>query len=158
MLRVLTLATLFPNDARPTLGVFVAREAEALAALADVGVEVVAPVVMPVWPLALHPHYAGLRRLPAREIRDGLVVHRPRYRVWPGFAQEGTARAMAAALLPVLRDIRARFPFDVIDAEFFWPDGPAAMILAEALNLPFSIKARGADIHFWGARPGVAAQ
>jgi teichuronic acid biosynthesis glycosyltransferase TuaC len=46
----------------------------------------------------------------------------------------------------------------VIDSEFFWPDGVAAMHLAEALGLPFSIKARGSDIHFWGRRPAVAAQ
>jgi glycosyltransferase involved in cell wall biosynthesis len=158
MLRVLTLATLFPNGARPTLGVFVERQTRALAALADVEVEVVAPVGLPAWPLSLHPHYADLRALPARETRNGLIVHRPRYRVWPALGKARTARVMAAALLPLLRDIRARFAFDVIDAEFFWPDGPAAMILAEALGLPFSIKARGADIHFWGARPDIAPQ
>jgi glycosyltransferase involved in cell wall biosynthesis len=48
--------------------------------------------------------------------------------------------------------------FDVIDSEFFWPDGVAAMHLAAALSLPFSIKARGSDIHFWGRRPDVARQ
>jgi teichuronic acid biosynthesis glycosyltransferase TuaC len=158
MLRVLTLATLFPNGARPTLGVFVEQQTRALAALPDVEVEVVAPVGLPAWPLSLHPHYADLRRLPPRETRNGLIVHRPRYPVWPALAKARTARVMAAALLPVLKDIRARFPFDVIDAEFFWPDGPAAMILAEALGLPFSVKARGSDIHFWGTRPDVAAQ
>jgi glycosyltransferase involved in cell wall biosynthesis len=65
---------------------------------------------------------------------------------------------MAAALLPLLREIRVRFPFDVIDAEFFWPDGPAAMRLAAALGVPFSIKARGSDIHHWRHQPGVAEQ
>jgi len=158
MLRVLTLATLFPNGARPTLGVFVERQTCALAALADVEVEVVAPVGLPVWPLALHPHYGWLRSLPLRETRNGLVVHRPRYRIWPGIGKAGNARALAGALLPLLRDIRARFAFDVIDAEFFWPDGPAAMHLAAALGVPFSVKARGADIHFWGARPAIARQ
>jgi glycosyltransferase involved in cell wall biosynthesis len=156
MLRVLTLATLFPNGARPTLGVFVERQTRALSELAEV--EVVAPVGLPPWPLSRHPHYADLGALPLRETRNGLVVHRPRYRVWPGLAKARTARVMAAALLPLLRDIRARFAFDVIDAEFFWPDGPAAMILAAALGVPFSVKARGSDIHVWGARPGVAAQ
>jgi glycosyltransferase involved in cell wall biosynthesis len=65
---------------------------------------------------------------------------------------------MAAALLPGLRRMRAEFPFDVIDAEFFWPDGPAAMHLARALGLPFSVKARGADIHHWGRRSGTGGQ
>ncbi|WP_129794084.1 glycosyltransferase [Sphingosinicella sp. CPCC 101087] len=158
MLRVLTLATLFPNAARPQLGVFVERQALALAARPGVALELVAPVGLPVWPLSLHPHYAPLRRLPLRETWKGLVVHRPRYRVWPLIGARGTARSMARALLPSLRRIRDRFPFDVIDAEFFWPDGPAAMRLGEALGLPFSIKARGSDIHHWGDRPGISGQ
>jgi glycosyltransferase involved in cell wall biosynthesis len=65
---------------------------------------------------------------------------------------------MADALLPMLRDLRARFPFDVIDAEYFWPDGPAAMRLSEALGLPFSVKARGSDIHLWGKTRGIGGQ
>jgi glycosyltransferase involved in cell wall biosynthesis len=158
MLRVLTLATLFPNGLKPNLGGFVERQTRALAARDDVAVEVVAPVGLPLWPLSLHPHYAPLRTLPARESRNGLVVHRPRYRVWPVIGAAGTARRMAAALLPALREIRADFPFDVIDAEFFWPDGPAAMLLARALGVPFSVKARGSDIHLWGARPAISSQ
>ena len=158
MLRVLTLATLYPNGARPTFGVFVERQTCALAAREDVEVVVVAPVGLPPWPLSLHPHYAPLRALPRKEERGGLVVHRPRFRVWPGLGQAGTARRMADALLPLLRDIREDFPFDLIDAEFFWPDGPAAMRLAAALGVPFSVKARGSDIHFWGGRPGIAGQ
>src|SRR5712671_5918370 len=102
MLRVLTLATLFPSGARPTFGVFVERQTCALAAREGVAVEVVAPVGLPVWPLSLHPHYAPLRDLPLSETRNGLVVHRPLHRVWPGFGQAGTARRMANALLPLL--------------------------------------------------------
>jgi glycosyltransferase involved in cell wall biosynthesis len=158
MLRVLTLATLFPNAARPQLGTFVERQALALAARPGVALELVAPVGLPVWPLSLHPHYAPLRRLPRRETWKGLVVHRPRYRVWPLIGARGTARSMARAVLPLLRRIREPFPFDVIDAQFFWPDGPAAMRLGAALGLPFSIKARGSDIHHWGDRPGISGQ
>jgi glycosyltransferase involved in cell wall biosynthesis len=60
--------------------------------------------------------------------------------------------------LPLLREIRKDFPFDAIAAEFFWPDGVAAMHLASALGVPFSIKARGSDIHYWGRRPDVSEQ
>ena len=158
MLRVLTLATLFPNGRRPTLGVFVERQTLGLAARADAEVVAFAPVGLPVWPLSLHPHYAPLRRLPEQEIWKGLKVHRPRYRVWPKGGERLTARSMADVLLPPLRDLRSEFPFDVIDAEFFWPDGPAAMLLSEALGVPFSVKARGADIHHWGHRPGIGEQ
>ena len=158
MLRVLTLSTLFPNGARPTLGVFVERQTLGLAERPDVELKVAAPVGLPVWPLSLHPHYAPLRGLPAKEDWKGLEVHRPRYRVWPRIGAAATARAMAAALLPRLRALRERFPFDVIDAEYFWPDGAAAMHLSAALGVPFSIKARGSDVHLWGARPGIREQ
>ncbi len=32
------------------------------------------------------------------------------------------------------------------------PDGPAAVVLGKALDVPVSIKARGSDIHVWGER------
>lgn len=158
MLRVLTLATLFPNAARPTLGVFVERQTQALAARPEVMLEMVAPVGLPIRPLSLHPHYSPLRSLPSRESWNGIEVHRPRYRVWPLVGQKRAAKDMASALLPLLRDIRTRFPFDVIDAQFLWPDGPAAMRLAHALGVPFSMKARGADVHYWLSRPGIEGQ
>ncbi len=157
MLRVLTLATLFPNAAQPNLGVFVERQTQGLAALDGVELEVVAPVGLPPWPLSLHSNYAARARLAEREQWNGLAVHRPRFRAWPGLHRPAAA-AMARSLLPMLAALRRRFAFDVIDAEFFWPDGPAAMALAGKLGVPFSIKARGADIQHWGARPAIAAQ
>jgi glycosyltransferase involved in cell wall biosynthesis len=157
MLRVLTLSTLFPNAAEPTLGVFVERQTLGLAARAGVAVEVVAPIGLPLWPLSRHPHYGARAKLPAEEMWKGLRLHRPRYTVWPKLERR-TPAAMAAALLPCLRQIRDRFPFDVIDAEFFWPDGPAAAALSRALGVPFSVKARGADVNYWGVRPDTGAQ
>ena len=94
----------------------------------------------------------------AKESWHGLAVHRPRFRVWPGSARRGRRADGSRAAAAAPRDPRRASPFDVIDAEFFWPDGPAAMHLAEALGVPFSIKARGSDIHLWGGRPAVAAQ
>lgn len=158
MLRVLTLSTLYPNPHQPRLGLFVERQTQGLAARDGVEVQVVAPVGLPVWPLSLHPHYRPLTRLPRTEQWNGLVVHRPHFTIWPVVGARGAAAAMAAALLPMLRQLRRDFPFDVIDAEFFWPDGPAAMRLARALGVPFSVKSRGSDIYLWGDRPGIGGQ
>jgi glycosyltransferase involved in cell wall biosynthesis len=154
MLRVLTLSTLYPDSGRPSFGIFVERQTLALAARDGVEVEVVAPVGLPPWPFTRHPHYRAKAQLPAKERRQGLAVHRPRFRIWPVLGGAGAARSLAAAVLPLARALR----IDAIDAEFFWPDGVAAMHLAEALGVPFSIKARGSDIHFWGRRPAVAVQ
>ena len=157
MLRVLTLSTLFPNAGRPAFGRFVERQAQELAACRDIAVRVVAPVGIPPL-LARHPRYAALARLPAREVRNGIDVLRPRFAVVPGPGARLSPGLLAHRLLPLLRNVRTAFPFDVIDAEFFWPDGPAAIRLGRALGVPVSIKARGADIHHWGTQPGTARQ
>ena len=158
MLRVLTLSSLFPNSAQPNFGVFVERQTLGLAALDGVELEVVAARRLPIWPLSLHPHYGKTARLPEREVWKGLVVHRPRYPGWPRLGSSGMARAMARALLPFMKELRTGFPFDVIDAEFFWPDGPAAMLLSQALGIPYSVKARGSDIDSWAKDPAIAPQ
>jgi teichuronic acid biosynthesis glycosyltransferase TuaC len=150
MLRVLTLSTLFPDAARPQFGPFVERQTIELAALADVEVRVVAPVGIP--PLGrLFSRYRELAALPAREVWKGLTVYRPRFAHIPGVGGRFDSALLARALVPLLREIRAGFAFDVIDAEFFFPDGPAAVVLGKAFGVPVSIKARGADIHAWGS-------
>jgi glycosyltransferase involved in cell wall biosynthesis len=154
MLRVLTLATLFPDAARPDFGRFVLRQTQALAAREGVGVTVVAPVGLPPWPLSLHPHYRRRTTLPEQEVFEGLEVHRPRFRVLPRIGEAGAGKAVARAVLPLARRLRP----DVVDAEFFWPDGVAAMHVARALGIPFSVKARGSDIAYWAERPKVRAQ
>jgi glycosyltransferase involved in cell wall biosynthesis len=154
MLRVLTLATLFPDAGRPDFGRFVLRQTQALAAREGVAVEVAAPVGLPPWPLRLHRHYAARAPLPEHESFEGLSVHRTRFAVLPRIGEAGAARALARAVLPLARALEP----DVIDAEFFWPDGVAAMHLARALGIPFSIKARGSDIAYWGTRRKVRAQ
>lgn len=156
-LRVLTLSTLFPDVTRPQLAPFIVRQTRGLAALPDVQVKVVAPRGLPPWPLSCHPHYNARRHLPVYETWDGLDVVRPIFRHWPAMGGRFDAAALARDLHPVLREIRRSFPFDVIDAQFFFPDGPAAVALGKAFNVPVSIKARGADIHYWGNRPAIAA-
>lgn len=158
MLRVLTLSSLFPDASRPNFGVFVERQTLGLAARDDVELEVIAPIGMPPWPLSRHARYRDFNALPRHERWKGLSVHRPRFPVIPGGNGLGSAAMMARAVLPVARRLHAERRFDVVDAQFFFPDGPAAMRLARALDLPFSIKARGADIHYWGAQHGSGAQ
>ncbi len=157
MLRVLTLSTLFPDATRPTFGLFVERQTLGLASLPEVEVEVVAPIGLPPGLLARHSRWRGLAHLPTQEPWKGLVVHRPRFPVLPGLGMLNP-RSMAGALLPLLHRVRRRFHFDLIDAEFFFPDGPAAISLGRALRVPVSIKARGADIHHWARQRITAGQ
>jgi len=147
MLRVLTLSTLFPDATRANFGVFVERQTLGLAALPDVDLRVVAPLGLP--PIAVG-RYAALAALPRRESWKGLDVQRPRFLNVPGTGGRWHAPLLVRALVPLLDGLRADFAFDVIDAEFFFPDGPAAIALGRRYGVPVSIKARGADIHHWG--------
>ncbi len=157
MLRVLTLSTLFPDASRPNFGVFVERQTLGLAAHPDVELRLVAPVGLPPWPLGTHAHYADLAKLPAREMWKGLDTHRPRFTTLPGTGGRFHAGALKRRLIPLLTRIRRDFAFDVIDAEFFFPDGPAVIALGKHFGVPVSIKARGADIHHWGHAPATGA-
>ncbi len=157
MLRVLTLSTLFPDVTRPNFGVFVERQTLGLAAHPDVDLKLVAPIGLPPGPLGRLRHYAPLAKLPRRETWKGLDVHRPRFTAIPFTEGRGHAAALERALVPILDTLRETFAFDVIDASFFFPDGPAAVALGKRYGVPVSIKARGADIHHWGNAPATAA-
>ncbi|WP_010544333.1 glycosyltransferase [Sphingomonas elodea] len=158
MLRVLVLSTLFPDASRPNFGIFVERQTRALAARDGVEVQVVAPRGLPPFPFDRHPRYAPLARQPGKERWNGLTVHRPRFTNLPGSGGRLHAAMLARALRPMLAALRRDFPFDVISAEFFFPDGPAAVALGRAFDVPVSIKARGSDIHQWTRRPAIARQ
>lgn len=158
MLRVLTLSTLFPDASRPNFGLFVERQTLALKAQGEVLTRVVAPVGIPPWPLSTLSRYRALTLLPAREDWKGLTVDRPRFLNLPGLGGRTHAHMLTRALIPVVEAIRAEFPFDVIAAEFFYPDGPTAVALGRHFGVPVTITARGSDIHRWGHAPGVAPQ
>lgn len=157
-LRVLSLTTLFPDAARPNFGLFVEQSLRALAAQPGIDLTVIAPVGLPPFPLSLHPRYRALRRLPLVDQWHGQTVHRPRFALIPRVGAARNPAAIARAVLPMAQRLHDEKRFDVIDAQFFFPDGPAAMRLAAALALPFSVKARGHDISHFGHDPAIAPQ
>jgi teichuronic acid biosynthesis glycosyltransferase TuaC len=150
-MRVLTISTLHPSEAQPNFGRFVQLSLDAADATGEAEIVRICPNGVPPWPLSqLISKYRAQAALPKM---DG-TIYRPRWALLPGMAPARNARAIAKAVLPIARRMHREKPFDAVDAQFFWPDGPAAMIVARALHLPFSIKARGADIHYWSEIAG----
>ena len=158
MRRVLALSTLYPNAVNPRFGVFVERSLEALAARGDWKVTLVNPIGLPPVPFG---RYRALAPTLGSSVEGKVEVHRPRFTLIPGIGGRLNPGAIARAVLPLARRLHAEEPFDLVDAQFFYPDGPAAAKIARALDLPLSIKARGADISYWGgkryARAGMRA-
>lgn len=157
-LNILTLSTLFPNAAAPNFGIFVERQTAELASRPEMDVTVVNPVGIPPFPFRHLSPYRALAALPDHEQWRGLSVHRPRFSLIPKYGGSRNPQRIARAILPLVQKLHNENPFDLIDAEFFYPDGPAAMRLSAALGIPFTIKARGADIHYWGSDPKCLPQ
>ena len=155
MKHVLVLSTLYPNAVNPRFGTFVARSLEALAKRGDWRVTVINPIGLP--PLVLG-RYRALANLPLLAEEGGITIHRPRFTLIPRIGARRNAAAIARAAVPLAQAVHAQTPIDVVDAQFFFPDGPAVAEVARALGRPLSIKARGSDITFWGKQEFAARQ
>lgn len=139
MRRILALSHVYPRPESPAFGTFVAARVRGVARAA--AVEVVSP--LPWFPFA---HRLGrLRRsaVPQTAQLDGIRVHYPTVPSLPGIGRSLDPALFAAALLPVLERIRARFPFELIDAHFGYPDGVAAVLLGRRLGCPVMLTLRG---------------
>lgn len=147
--RLLSIATLYPNAHAPQFGTFVARSLEALAARGDWHVTAINPIGIP--PLALG-RYRALAKAAVDGIENGVEVHRPSYMLVPRVGARINPSMIARAVLPLARRLHEERPFDLVDAQFFYPDGPAAGWIARQLGLPYAIKARGSDITYWGTK------
>jgi glycosyltransferase involved in cell wall biosynthesis len=155
--RLLSISTLYPAPTRPGFGRFVARQMEALAARGDWDVTVINPIGLPPPPFSNLGRYKQVSAIPPLEL--GVVpVHHLRYSLIPRLSASINHFMITRAVLPLARRLHAEAPFDLVDAQFFFPDGPVAARVAAALRLPHAIKARGSDIHLWGENRMALAQ
>jgi teichuronic acid biosynthesis glycosyltransferase TuaC len=146
--RVLTFTSLFPNSVQPNLGIFVYQRMAAFAALPGNSVEVIAPLP---WspPVPSGEKGARLRKIPPQEAVGGITVHHPRYPLLPRVSMALHARLMYLGCIALARELHAQNPFDCVDAHYVYPDGKAALLIANALGLPAIISARGSDINLF---------
>ena len=157
-MRVLSISTLFPNPARPSFGIFVGSQMRAVAQRGDVDLVMISPLGMPPWPLTLREPYASLRAIAECSDVAGLPAQYPRFTTIPLVGGDSNPGRIVRATRSLVRKLHEQAPFDLVDASFFFPDGPAAAAIARDLGLPLVIKARGSDIHHWGARPQALRQ
>ena len=138
--KVLLFSTVFPNSAQPHHGVFVRERMQGLPA-EEFDVRVMAPT-------AWFPFVSGLRpglrpEVPEEEVQSGIRVYHPRFFSIPGIFKCLDGLFLFLWTLPLLLRLRRKFPFQVIDAHFVYPDGLAAVLAGLFLRVPVTITLRG---------------
>jgi glycosyltransferase involved in cell wall biosynthesis len=147
--KILVFSSLYPNSQQPSHGIFVENRLRQLLGFAP---EIEARVIAPVpWFPSTHPRFGEYGRYAAVEPsgeRFGVAIDYPRHLVIPKIGMRFTPRLMYRAVrATVRRVIEQGFDFDLIDAHYFYPDGVAAMWLAEEFGRPFTVTGRGTDLN-----------
>lgn len=137
--RILSFTRTYPNPGEPGLAPFVRARLQALAKLAEVKVMAPVPAVD-----YSNPQGRPLANwsVPGTWQDEGCEVLHPKWLFPPGGTPVNVA-CLAAACLPPLLRLKRRFPFDLIDSHFGYPDGAAARWLARATGVPYFVTLRG---------------
>ena len=148
---VLVLSHLYPSSPNPYLGLFVARQVQALRETHDFSV-----VVPTRWLPPLTRSWRSERRLPTREVVAGIPVYRPRAMHLPFGMMTVEALALPLALRRPTRDLRRAREIDLVHAHFGVPDGWAATRLVERPRVPLVVSLWGSDVLVLAQRRAVA--
>jgi len=142
-LRVLVITRIFPNAVEPLSSPFNRQQFAALSQLCDVQVMATIPW-FPGASLVRRSRTWGLRKVPARDVIEGIEVSHPRVAYVPGVA--GLSGALEiASLLPHF--LARRRDIDVVLGSWAYPDGAAAVALARLIGVPAVIKVHGSDLN-----------
>lgn len=146
-MRVLVLSSVFPNVKQPALGVFVLERIRRLATSAEVVV---------VAPTPWFPFNRWVRRdraaMPCIEQHSALTVYHPRFLSLPRYGKFLDGVLYFLCVLPFIARLRRKFPFDIIDAHFAYPDGLGATLLAKVFRCPVVVTLRGSIVRLAGYR------
>jgi teichuronic acid biosynthesis glycosyltransferase TuaC len=155
--RVLIVTKIFPNAAEPLSAPFNRQQFGALARiLAASASELEILATIPWYPgaglLARWSSAGRLAAVPDREVIDGIAVRHPRTLFVPRLAHGLWGPLYAASLAPLAARYRGKV--DVVLGSWAYPDGFAAIILAELLGVPAVVKLHGSDINVIARIPG----
>lgn len=155
-LNVLVLARSFPSTLFPNAGLWTLRPMAALSERCDIRVVSPVPYCPPIPGLGPLRYYTRFRTIPTAATVGGLQVHYPRFAIGPGnslYALETEAYYWGVRRL--VDRLWAEQPFDLIHANFIYPDGAVAHRLAERHGVPFVVTEL-APWTGWLDRRGVA--
>jgi glycosyltransferase involved in cell wall biosynthesis len=138
-MRILILSSVFPNQAKPTFGVFVKNRARRVARYGEVVV---------VAPIAWFPFNHWIRgvkgaEIPFEENQEGLKVYHPRFFCTPVLGKCFDGLFYFLSIVFFVCRLRKQFAFDFIDAHFSYPDGVGAGLLSKIFRTPLFVTLRG---------------
>ena len=142
--RVLSFTTLFPNPLEPLRGIFVRHRLAWIARECDV--TVVAPVNA-----GRNPRLLGSPR--RRVDAAGFPVLHPRFAVLPGVLKGLDGALLFEESYAQVRGALRAESFDLVDAQYAYPDGDAAARLARRWGKPLVVTVRGSDLEVLARDP-----
>lgn len=142
--RILVLSRNYPNTVTPVLGLWVEGLVRHVAKLCEV--KVVAPVpYCP--PLPGLNGFTRFRSVERQSYEDGFEVFHPRFITGPGYSTYNAESSLYYwSIRQFIDRLRRKFPFDLIHANFGYPDGVVAARLAARYKVPFIITEHAAWI------------
>lgn len=144
-MRVLIITKIFPNRVEPLSSPFNRLQFAALQQLCEVEVLATIPWFPGVSACRRWSPAAKLVKVPKQESIDGLHVVHPRFAYVPKVGR-GIAGPLYAASLATAT-LRYYGRIDIVLGSWAYPDGFAAVALAELLGVPSVIKLHGSDIN-----------
>lgn len=146
-IKVLLMTNLFPNSKEPNKGIFVKQEAAELSKLCDM--QVVAPVPWFPFKLKFLSKWSINAFIPSAETIDGIPVFHPRWFVTPKILGALYGFYYYLSIRTVTKKIMMTFTFDVIYAQWMYPDGFAAVILGRVFKKPVILQGLGCDVNLY---------
>ena len=151
-MRVLIITKIFPNSVEPLSAPFNRQQFSALSRLCEVEVLGTIPWFPGASAFGRWSTAGRLSRVPAEERVDGLRVRHPRVAFLPKVGHAIAGPLYAASLATTILPYRGRV--DVVLGAWAYPDGFAAVAIAEMLGVPAVIKLHGSDINVVGRMAG----
>jgi glycosyltransferase involved in cell wall biosynthesis len=140
-MKVLFVSNLFPNPHEPTRGIFNFHQVRHLAKLAEVR------VVVPIARSFIRGRYVTTKPVPPETELDGLKVWHPVSWYLPSIGTPLNAWLYALSLAPVIKRIHNEFPFDVILANWAYPDACGMARIARHWQVPLVASISGSDVN-----------
>jgi len=155
-MRVLVITKIFPNSVERLSSPFNRRQFAELSRSCELEVLATIPWFPGASALRRWSTAGRLTGVPAEECIDGMTVRHPRYAFLPKIGHGIAGPLYAASLATSL--LRYRNRVDVVLGAWAYPDGFAAVTVAQLLGVPCVVKLHGSDMNVVARMPGPRRQ